>query len=462
MMPSMRRIAVALALVAGALSIADYLAWRAAHIPLTALAADSGLAQRRPELAAQLARETVPSRAGVKLAWGLLDLEVDRAWLDELPGAERRTELRRGRERLVLSDRLARDAMTRQPASWQAATVLGASRYLAALRGGRQDLPISAWRDPLRFAMSLAPAYPEPAVFLASAYLSSWSSLTPADRDELLPVLGRALEDRRGLELLLPHWVRLAPSLGRLLEPIPDRPAAWRALGRQFLIRGDLERFAMAHRRQLDSLPADMAQRLRSGLDRLRAGHTRSGVGLLATVLAEPADLAHVQSFSAALEALPGEAVGKALPDLQRWQDWAEDLCSVARCPLPDETARRLAAVTRAAAPRPARAGPDLPARRLWSRGDWRRRGSVYVLPLRTDRAARGLRLRIHDVPPEGAALELRWDGGLLDVVAVAPGEPLVHRFAVEPGAHLVEIVRAGGRPLPAGELSLEPGAPSG
>ncbi|MFQ5351043.1 MAG: hypothetical protein ACE5EG_11420, partial [Thermoanaerobaculia bacterium] len=238
----MSRIALGLAVAAAVLSVADYSAWRANRGRLIALAAESGLSRRQPELETELARQTASARATARLAWALLALEVDRRWLSELPPDEREAESRRGPERLRLASELAAEVMARQPASWRAATVLGASRYLQAARRRQQDQPISAWRQPLMAAMRLAPGYPEPPIFLASAYLSRWSSLSPGERDELLPVLRRALENQRGLQLLLPPWVRLAPSLDRLLEPIPDRPAAWQELGKEFLRLGDLER----------------------------------------------------------------------------------------------------------------------------------------------------------------------------------------------------------------------------
>ena len=545
-MPNVKRIAFALAAAAATLSVADYLAWRTSHTRLTALAAESGLSRRRLEIATELLRETVPARAAAKLAWSLLDLEVDRGWLNELPPDERTVESRRGLERLRLARELAEEVLAHHPASWQAATTLGASRYLEAQRRRQQDQPISAWREPLNVAMRLAPGYPEPPIFLASAYLSRWSSLSPRERQELQPVLSRALEDARGLKILIPAWVRLAPSLRRLLEPIPDRPAAWEELGREFLRQGDLERFGIAHRRRLDALPADLADRVDRGRARLRGGHPRAGVGLLRSVLSAPPDLAYADSFSAALAALPeGSELGRTSRDLERWLQWTLDLCLVRSCPLEGETLARLAGhlegLDGAAAGLAALAAGDLAAagklepgageesepewNRYWifkaerlagsdpkearrslarvsrrrqdemlywraaerladttgesealerarrelsllagahrSAENWSRRGSVYRLDLLTTQPYGGLRLQLERIPTEGAAIELHWDGRAIGVAALQPGEDLLWRLPVTPGAHLIEVANLTGRALGPAALSLLPASPA-
>jgi tetratricopeptide (TPR) repeat protein len=462
-MPHVRRLAIALALAAAALSIADYISWRTEHRRLLALAARSGLTERYPEVEIELARETVAARARAKLAWLLLDLEIDRGWLAELPPDEREAESRRGLERLRLARELADDVLSRQPASWQAATVLGASRYLEASRRGRRDQPVAAWRQPLEAAMRLAPSYPEPPILLASAYLSRWSSLSGAEREELAPVLSRALEDARGLQLLIPSWVRRAPSLSQLLEPIPDRPAAWLELGREFLRLGDLERFGIVHRRRLESLPAYLAERVEEGRARLRAGQRKAGVALLLSAFSEPPDLAYVDSVSAALAALPeNAATGRTKQHLERWLAWYLDLCAIGRCPLDEETVARLTrACGRSEASDRSTPAVDPPPRSSWSRDDWQTRGSTYRLQLRTAESVQRLRLEIERVPSTGAAIELRWDGRFLGVAAVAVGEPLLRRMTAAPGLHMLDVEHLSGRPLRPGSLSLEPAPPS-
>ncbi len=448
----MRKLASVLALAIAALSVADYLGWRADHRRLLELAASSGIDRYQPEIAVELAREPVAARAAVQLAWTLLDLEVDRAWLGELPPAERRAETERGLQRLESAQRLAEEVLRRQPASWRAATVIGASRYLEASRRRQQDQPTSAWRDPLRAAMSLAPAYPEPPTLLASAYLSRWSSLSADERQEVPALLSRALEDERGLQILLPAWVRRAPSLERLLEPIPDRPDAWQRLGREFLRLGDLERFGVAHGRRLASLPPWLADRVEKGRARLRGGHRRAGAGMLLSVFQAPPDLDYGDSVAASLAALPEEALGRdARRDLEAWRLWTEDLCAVGRCPFDPATRAQLA---RAAGSDPAAA----PAGAEVAADDWQRRGAAYRRQVQAAAPAAGLRLEMPGVPADGAAVELRWDGRFAGVIVVAPGEPLVGRLAIEEGLHLLEVSHLTGRPLRPGNVTLAPG----
>lgn len=334
---------LALALILAVFSVADYLAWRANHTRLTGLAAASGLALRRPEIEHELRRKPAPTRAARQLAWSLLDLELDRGWLAKLPAGERRDEVARGRQRLELAESLAAEVLDRQPGSWQALTVLGAARYLAAEREGRRERPDEAWRAPLAAAMRLAPEYPEPPQLLAAAELSRWSALSAARRAELLPLLSRALATPRGMDLLLPAWVRVAPSLSDLFATIPDRPPAWQRLSAEFARLGDHERWARTHRRWQQSLPSFLAQQVTAARARLAAGDRRSAEGLLRHILAAPHDLAQADSFAAALSLLPDEtARGRVKADLRRWLDWALDLCLVGRCPFDEATFRRL------------------------------------------------------------------------------------------------------------------------
>lgn len=342
-MPRVRLLVLMVAAAAAALSVADYLAWRTSHHGLGATAAASGLLEAMPDMEARLRRETEPARAATLVAWGLLDLEVDRSWLSELSEAERLEQMRMGIDRLRLARRLALDVLPRRPASWQAAMVLGATRYLEAERTGERSQPSSSWRRPLVAAMRLAPGHPEPPLFLASASLSRWSSLSPAEREETLPVLTRAMQGPAGLELLLRPWARLAPSMETMLEVVPNQPEAWRQLGKVFQRAGDLERLCAAHERWLDSLPGSAAEKVRQSRLQRHSRDTRS-VNLARAAIALPADVALAGSFSEALTLLP-EAVrdSRTRQDLRRWLLWALDLCVLGECPLAPEPLSSLA-----------------------------------------------------------------------------------------------------------------------
>jgi hypothetical protein len=453
----MKKLTVALAVFAAVLSVADYLVWRSGTAEVVSLAAESGLFERHPELAASTAREPVPARAAAAAAWQLLDLEIDRGWLTELPLDERQTEARRSSERLRLATLLAERALAQQPASWRAATVLGAARYLLSARQGRQEQPVTTWRVPLEAAIRLAPGYPEPPALSASFHLSRWSTLSREDRSRVPALLATAFRDPQSFERLLPSWVRLAPSQEQLLEPIPDRPDAWRQLGNEFLRLGDRERYGVAHRRRILSWPAELASRVERGLARLHGGHQRSGIGLLRSVFSAPPDLAYTESALSALEALPASAVtSKTRADLATWLMWAADLCAIGRCPMEEAAMRRLRELAaHAEISEPVRAN-SASASGTWSSLGWRQRGGAHHLALEVDHAADGLRLSVNGVPPDGAAIELRWDGRFLGVSVLRTGEPLVWPMTITAGKHLLQFRQLGGRPRRPGELSLQ------
>ena len=546
MQSTLRKVALvsAAALAVAGLSVADYLAWRASHHRLLDLAEQSGLSRRLPEVPHQLRREMVPARAATYVAWSLLELEVDRGWLAELPAEERSQEADRGLERLQLARRLAEETLPARPASWQMATVLGASRYLEAERQRHTMPSTSAWQVPLDAAMRLAPGHADPPLFLASAYLSRWSSLSPGERDAAVPVLARAFAGRRGLDLLLPTWVRLAPSLSRLLEPIPDRVEGWRRLGEEFLRIGDIERFAIARGRWLDSLADFLAERVESARARKRGGDRGSAAAMLRSVIAAPHDLAFVDSFSAAVAEMPETGADRRTPGhLHRWLLWALDLCVLDRCPLdagtlallagridgPSTVELALTAIANddASGARGHEPAVGVPREPQWNRywifkafrlaerqpeeaqhaldraaplpgdelrywhatarlaeiaGDanalsrarekltglahygesapaWTGRGRLLRLELLVPEPASGLRLGFAGIRPEGAAVELRWDGRSMGVAGLQAGEPHLWRFPIEPGLHLVEVENLAGRPPRPTALRLKPAA---
>jgi len=97
-----------------------------------------------------------------------------------------------------------------------------------------------------------------------------------------------------------------------------------------------------------------------------------------------------------------------------------------------------------------------------WSAADWSFRRPAHRLVLLAAKPYESLRLELAGISSDGAAIELRWDGRILGVVALQPGEDLVWPLAVEPGVHQVAPADLSGRPLQPGALSLEGGAPPG
>ncbi|MFQ5349075.1 MAG: hypothetical protein ACE5EG_01385 [Thermoanaerobaculia bacterium] len=536
----MKRIVYLLAALAAALSVADYLAHRASHRQLTATAEETGLFEVLPSLPTQLRRETEPARAATLVAWALLDLETDHGWLTELTAAEQAAQAKLGIRRLRLARRLAEETLRHRPASWQAAMTLGVSHYLEAERTGQRQLPRSSWRRPLLAAMALAPGHREPPLFLASALLSRWSSLSSAERDDTLPVVARALEAPGGLELLLQPWVRLAPSMDELLRVVPDRPEAWKMLAQTFLLADDLEHFGAAHQRWLDSLPAYYADQVARARARLEGGAPRLALALNRNVAAAPADLSFADSFAEALAMLPDVIDNRRLAeDLRRWMNWALDLCILESCPLGSDSLARLADMVDdphpaqaalaavaigdldaageleptagsgvdtewhrywvykaeriagtdpdAASAALARAWPDArqdplywrASQRLaelrgdgptgaqareeldrlahsdWATADWSLGNRSHRLVLLTAEHHRGLRLELQGMPATGAAVEVRWDGRILGVADLQPGEDLLWSLPAEPGIHQLTVANLSGRPLLPGPLSL-------
>lgn len=463
-MTAVRKFVLVVAAAIAALSVAEYLAWRASHRHLTALATRTGLSQALPQLEIDLRRQTVPVRAATLLAWRLLAFEVDGSRLRELPAVELAVEMASSIDRLRLAQRLAAEVIRRRPVCWQAATVLGFARYLEADRGGNREGPLAGWRDPLRAAIELAPGQPEPPRLLASAYFSRWSSLSAAERADLRPVLPRALEDRASFELLIPTWVRLAPSLSEMLAPIPDRPAAWERLGREFLRQEDLERYCVARRRWLAGLPDDLEQRIDRARARLAGGARGWAVDILRGVVAAPPRLAHAEAFSVAVQTLPAEIDDVPLRrDLAHWLTWALALCRVDRCPLSDDVMAELARRLPAVPPLEAKLARDRPralSAAAWPASAWTRQGASLRLELWPERSADGVAIELPGLPERGAAVELVWDGQTAGVFFVAPGEDITWRAPVSQAPHLLEMFDPSGGTLKPGAVRLLPAAP--
>ena len=93
---------------------------------------------------------------------------------------------------------------------------------------------------------------------------------------------------------------------------------------------------------------------------------------------------------------------------------------------------------------------------------DWSFRHPFHRLVLATSGRHRAIRLELPDVPPAGAVVELHWDGAILGVAALQPGEDLFSRLPVEPGVHQIEVASLHGPRLRLGALSLEPAPPPG
>ncbi len=346
-LPRIARIALCSAALATAgLAIADYREWRGERDELLALLEEAGTARRLPEVAADVRRETAGPRAALRAARGLLADELDLRFRTDLAAEERESARAASPRRLENASRLAASVLSGQPASWQAAMVLGGSAFLDLSR--RRDARLATepelWERPLLRARELAPGQPEPTRLLAAAYLNLWSRLDAERRREVEPLVVQALAQPDGFPLLIEPWLRAAPSLADALAAVPDRPSAWRQLERIFARERDWERFCRARAggdaalaRYLDALVAEAAERRRGG-DLSGARQRLLSVATAATPAKRFAPL-----LSEVLERLPaGPVSARDERAFRSWVDWALERCLYFDCPFPAAQLGRL------------------------------------------------------------------------------------------------------------------------
>ncbi len=101
---------------------------------------------------------------------------------------------------------------------------------------------------------------------------------------------------------------------------------------------------------------------------------------------------------------------------------------------------------------------------RRWPPFAWSIHDASARLELMADGAAPGLSLAFSTVPADGAAVEVRWDGGAQGCYEVTPGASLTLVTEVAPGPHLLEVetlaASSGDRAWP-GVVALRPSSSS-
>lgn len=337
---------IALALAAAA----QYASWRETRSELEAILDATGILDSHPSLAADIRRAPGFARSRLRVARALLARELDRRFGGEevIAGDAQPPPLATARE-------LARVSLERQPASWQAALVLGGATYLEV--GRRRDSARSpdteSWTAPLQLARRLAPGQPEPARLLAAASLGEWSRLDEDERQAAAEVVAAALRDPRSFDLLVAYWLRVAPNLERALAAIPDAAWAWDRLGNQYANNADWERFAEVHNRWRRALENDLGARLETAR-RMASGGERRGARERARSILGVAPPSHEfrAIFAGALDLLRLESVdrGYSAP-LRDWLLWSLDRCRENRCPFAAADIELLFAATSALAP---------------------------------------------------------------------------------------------------------------
>ena len=441
------RAALALAGVGlAAASVAQLASYRTGRRSLEEMARESGVLAQDPGLLEALSREPDPWRARLRLARTLLASAT----------AEPQPEPAVLRRRLETARGLASAVSRARPASWEAAMTRGASTYLewSRFRDRRLLSRPEEWEGPLLRALELAPGRPEPARFLAAAYLELWPALSRGKQESARRLLAEALSDRDTFGVLIGPWLRTAGSFQEAFSAMPAVPWAWERLQQIAAEEGDWAGYSAARQRWYAALEAQMRRDLAEAEARLRGGDTdRAQLLFLSLLQAPPRRRFLPQVESALAQAPPGPASPSLAPAFRAWHDWSLDLCRRRSCPMPRPVLSRLALLAGATEAVPARQ-PASPRRSEWSAQDWQPMDRGARLDLSTDGAA-GLAIEIAGTPDAGAGVEVRLDGEVVAISGARRGDVLTVRRAFDGGVHLLEVEAVSGGRLDPGAVRL-------
>ncbi|MFL6293891.1 MAG: hypothetical protein ACJ759_23600, partial [Thermoanaerobaculia bacterium] len=324
------RAALALAGIGlAAVSVAQLVSYRTGRRSLEELARETGVLALDPGLLQDLSREPDPWRSRLRLARTLL------ASASAEPRPEPAVLLRR----LEAARGLAAGVSLERPASWEAAMIRGASTYLEwSLRRDRRLLSRpEEWEGPLLRSLELAPGRPEPARFLAAAYLEMWPALSRGKQESARRLLAGALGDHATFEALIEPWVRTAGSYEEAFSAMPTAPWAWERLQQIAARDADWPGYSAARRRWYAALEAQMRRDLTEAEARLTGGDTDRARLMFLRLLQAPPRRRFVPRIESALaQAPPGPASPSLDPAFRSWLDWSLDLCRSRQCPMPE------------------------------------------------------------------------------------------------------------------------------
>ncbi len=430
-----------------AVSVAQLFSHRAGQRSLEELARETGVIAQDPGLLEAISREPDPWRARLRLARTLLASAI----------AEPRPEPAIVLRRLEAARGLASSVSLERPASWEAAMTRGASTYLEwSLRRDRRIFSHpEEWEGPLLRSLELAPGRPEPARFLAAAYLELWPALSRGKQESARNLLAGALSDRATFEALIEPWMRTAGSYEAAFSAMPAAPWAWERLQQIAAEDADWPAYSAARHRWYAALDAQMQRDLAEAEARLSGGDTERAQLLFLNMLQAPPRRRFLPRIESALaQAPPGPASPSLAPAFRAWLDWSLDLCRWRGCPMPQPVMSRLAGLANMEEkPEPARTLAD-PRRSEWSYGDWKLLERWARLELSTAEAA-GMTIEIIAVPDAGAGVEVRLDGEAVSISGVRRGDVLTVRHPFEAGVHLLEIEAVSGGQLVPGAVRL-------
>jgi hypothetical protein len=306
----------------------------------------------RNELVAppELAREPDPGRIELRAARAALDAELDAARHGTPASLDAETR-RESALRMAEAARLAGSALRERPAAWDAALVLGAATYLGGSLGRDPRLFTAAprWEAPLEASLRLAPDRPEPARFLAAAYLEVWQALSPARRERARQLLTTAFADPATLTTLVGPWLAIAGSRDEAFAVLPAEPEAWKRIEEIYARQHDWAGFCAAHRRREAALFAQLSRHLAEAGERSARGDFAGARDLYLEVASQaPPGRRYLDLVRDALaHCPPGPVDRKTAERLAGHLSWSLERCLLAACPLPERTIERLAGFCR-------------------------------------------------------------------------------------------------------------------
>jgi hypothetical protein len=315
-----RLLVLVAAVAAATAAVAEHRGWVDDRDAAIAAARRHGLLETDPLVEPRLrwAADGVSARRA--LARALLGRElVPRQDFDEAAARATLAHLDAARE-------LAAVALADRPAAWDAAMVLGGTRYLdrSLRRDSRLITEAAAWERPLEAAAALAPSHTEPDGLRSAAYLELWFALSPAKREVARGLLARGFADPPSFERLIEPWLLVADSRDAAFELVPDRPRAWRTLTSIYERRGDWEGYGEAWRHGDEALGRDLERRLDRAAARLSGDPRGARTGFLEVVAAARPDLAFAPIVDRALALCPPGVVPRGYaPAFAAWLEWA-------------------------------------------------------------------------------------------------------------------------------------------
>ena len=280
--------------------------------------------------------------AGRALLAGALNVDG----IAELGPSRQLEEIESRADALEASEALAFGALEDRHSHWQAAMVMGGSRYL------RNSLTLDRslftdhrrWEAPLEMARTMAPSQPEPSRFLSMAYLEIWPALSANKRSAAMAMLSRSFEDRPTFERTIRPWLEVNDDLAEALELMPDEPYAWAAVSHILEEKRDWFVLALVFERSLESHLRRSVRQLPAASEMLAGGETRQARFAIMEILALPPMHRFRDLVSQAMQLLPAGPVDRETSySLARWIDWESDRCLFRSCSLSPAVTRRIA-----------------------------------------------------------------------------------------------------------------------